>query len=181
MRCQVEALPAAELRAAHVRVSFDGQLGMDAGGLSRSFFSQAGCAFPALRTRAFDAADAASPRLWRLTPSEALVPLSAEALTGRVADAVAWTDDDASVSAVPLESRWDSGVAVASPPLEEQVLARYRACGRLAALALASKHVLGLPFAGYFIARVVNMSGGETLEELQAELRAEEGGAHSQA
>ena len=84
------------------------------------------------------------------------MPSSAEALTGTVGDAVAWRagDDGACVD-------------VSSPRVPDTALSRYRTVGRLAALALANQHVLGLPFASYFLAAVLGAPPAG-LRELQA-------------
>ena len=82
------------------------------------------------------ASSLAAAVLFKLTPTESLVPCSAESLLGRVGTASA-----------------EGGAEV--PMLPPQLLHCYRACGRACGLALANGHMLGLPFAQYFLRLVV--------------------------
>ena len=93
------------------------------------------------------------PPLFKCTPRGGLVPSSAETLQDRVGEA---TDDGPIV-----------------PLCDATVLQRYKACGRVAALALVNALPLGCRFGGYFL-RLVQGNPPTELAEMQAELLAEE-------
>lgn len=92
-------------------------------------------------------------KLFKLTESGSLAPSGAETLSGRVGEA---TDE--------------AGAIV--PTINEATLQRYRAIGRVCALALVNNATLGLPFARYFLRLVLN-EPPRSLEELQEEEEAE--------
>lgn len=91
--------------------------------------------------------------LFKLTESGSLAPSGAETLCGRVGEA---TDE--------------AGAIV--PDINGATLRRYRAIGRVCALALVNNATLGLPFARYFLRLVLN-EPPKTLADLQAEEEAE--------
>ena len=168
---QIEALPIAELRFCELHVEFEGHAGSDAGGLTRELFDT--LAHGLLRAPARPAPPEPagggkgdvdellpSPPLFKLTPTDALVPVAAEAITAR---AGSWPE-------------------CPSPAVEPAVLERYAACGRLAGLALAHGQTFGLPFAEHFLQLVLERPP-QTLAELQAAQRADEraGAPHSLA
>ena len=93
-------------------------------------------------------------KLFKVTESGNLVPSGAETLCKRVGEA---TDD--------------AGAVV--PEVNQPTLARYRAIGCVCALALVNNQTLALPFAQYFL-RLVLREPPKGLEDLQAELRAED-------
>ena len=94
------------------------------------------------------------PKLFKLTESGSLAPSGAETLARRVGEA---TDE--------------SGAIV--PTLNELTLNRYRAIGRVCALALVNGQTLGLPFARYFL-RMVLREPPVGLQALQEELQHED-------
>ena len=150
---QLGVLPEAELRGASLKCEFSGQPGVDAGGLSRAFFSEFG---EGLCTQAVG-----GNVLFKLTPAQSLVPRSAESLCGHVG--VATSDGAVEVPVVP-----------------EAILRAYRACGRVSALGLTGGHELGLPFARYFLRLAVAQDFACTLEELWEAMLANPGGATKQ-
>ena len=91
--------------------------------------------------------------LFKLTESGSLAPSGAETLCGRVGEA---TDE--------------AGAIV--PSINDATLRRYRAIGRVCALALVNNATLGLPFARYFLRLVLN-EPPKALADLQAEEEAE--------
>ena len=94
------------------------------------------------------------PKLFKLTEAGSLAPSGAETLARRVGEA---TDESGAI--VPL--------------LNELTLQRYRAIGRVCALALVNGQTLGLPFARYFL-RLVLREPPSGLAALQAELQHED-------
>jgi len=94
------------------------------------------------------------PKLFKLTEQGSLAPTGAETLTRRVGEAT------------------DEGGAIV-PTLNELTLQRYRAIGRVCALALVNGQTLGLPFARYFL-RMVLREAPVGLAALQAELQHED-------
>ena len=91
--------------------------------------------------------------LFKLTESGSLAPSGAETLCGRVGEA---TDE--------------AGAIV--PDINDATLRRYRAVGRVCALALVNNATLGLPFARYFLRLVLN-EPPKALADLQVEEEAE--------
>ena len=104
------------------------------------------------------ASSLAAAVLFKLTPTESLVPCSAESLLGRVGTASA-----------------EGGAEV--PMLPPQLLHCYRACGRACGLALANGHMLGLPFAQYFLRLVVQPDSATRATYTMAEFCTELHGA----
>ena len=92
--------------------------------------------------------------LFKLTESGALTPSGCETLMQRVGGATA-----------------DGTLLV--PAVNKPTLARYRAVGRVCALALANRMTVGLPFARHFLRLVLGEPPLE-LSELQAEAEAED-------
>ena len=93
-------------------------------------------------------------KMFKLTEGGNLVPSGAETLCNRVGEA---TDE--------------AGAVV--PEVNESTLARYRAIGRVCALALVNNQTLALPFARYFL-RLVLREPPTELDDLQIELQAED-------
>ena len=152
---QVEALPEEELFAAKVTISYEGQSGVDAGGLARQCFADFATSMEgALST------SVGSAKLFKLTETGALTPSSAETLAGKVG-----TADEA-------------GAIV--PECSEEALQRYQACGRMCGLALVSQCPLGRTFARYFV-RILQGQPPTAIDELQDELREEFGANHALA
>ena len=157
---QVEALPVSELRFCELEVHFEGHAGSDAGGLTRELFNaftQGLLHAPAIPPPSDDVDAPRGVPLFRLTPTDALVPWSAEAIMDSVSS---WSNPHSDQPPVPT--------------ICQAELARYKAAGRLAGVALAHKQTFGTPLALHFLSMVLDRPPS-TLAELQAAQRSEVG------